>query len=1127
MKRNLSLIIYLHSIYLVVFSFPAEAQESLFNRNFVPVLNLDSLIADTLAHGSRLQDTGLTDTSNRSISNEKKSIGPGIASKDIVNASRAVLHGMVLGSDDGKAIDEATVVLKRDSLRISAHTDEGGLYRIMGIDPGVWTLSVFRKGYEPKTIELESLVAGEDRVLEIQMDRRVLKGQVVQAISERKAGSSQDLLAKRQKSAAVMEGVSAEQIAKTTDSDAGAIARRVTGTSLVGGKYVYVRGLGERYTNMTLNGLPVPSPEKDKRVVPQDLFPAGTLESFAIYKTFVPELSPDFAGGSVALITKGIPEKAFLKVSLSSGDIYHGRVDTADYLIAYREESPKNGRAPKSLPAGWQVGNRRLTYDGGNTFWGFDDGTRSLPDGFPGVIPKGFSEAAAQDARSSGLPGFTPDERIQLANKLSNVYSIDTSRIKNPTNFSISVGNVYPAPGDGKFGYLATAGFKNKYDQNLVEKQDVNASYAFKNDTIFHPVLKRMVVNRVQLYDTVQTDSGPIITSVRILQPGTTALIDRGSYEAQLSGMLNMRYENPDWSVWWKNFAINIGTDQALLTNSYQASRGGGLIPQRSPYQERYLLQFNRRSLVCSQVGGEAYVGSGVVDSVTWAAGLSSVSGETPDSRQYLYSQGSVSVDQPLAFNNDDVWGTRIFESLNEKAAAARLDSYLIIPPEYSPRDTFLLENKIFSHLSLPTFGTGLAFNGRNRDFKATRYSYDADRRSLTGQALEEIRAPDALALDIQENVSDFATSPKDRDTYAASEIRAATYLAYAISARLWKMPIGMDGGLRGEWYDFNLHMPYTGGSEGQQDFDIKSREWNTYPSIGLWIQPIRPLKLRWQYAQTAVHPEIREMTLFAYTDYISGNTKVGNPDLTKTKIFHYDARADLYLPYEQSFSASIFYKDFSRPVETTVDINKIESYQNANGAYVKGVEFEAILNPSRLLEGLNLTTPWLKGFSVSGNFALMESEVRIQKDSSNSLQNTNFRRAMVGQAPYLINGSLTHEVEVGPFVFLNTVLFNKAGERIRKAGTGGVPDITEKPFASLESLHRFTFWKRNELSVRVKNWLLQSKEFRVKEYNDKLTYHTVTAEQYQKVFGDVSRYQTLEREQNGISIEINFSRQL
>ena len=110
-------------------------------------------------------------------------------------------------------------------------------------------------------------------------------------------------------------------------------------------------------------------------------------------------------------------------------------------------------------------------------------------------------------------------------------------------------------------------------------------------------------------------------------------------------------------------------------------------------------------------------------------------------------------------------------------------------------------------------------------------------------------------------------------------------------------------------------------------------------------------MKLRLQYAQTAVRPEIREVAPTAFADFTSGRTILGNPDLQKTRVIHYDTRADLYLPFQQTISVSLFYKDFTKPVETSVDIDKIESQQNAQGAYVKGVEFEAVINPGPQME--------------------------------------------------------------------------------------------------------------------------------------------------------------------------------
>ena len=102
--------------------------------------------------------------------------------------------------------------------------------------------------------------------------------------------------------------IGAEQMSRAGDSNAASALKRVTGLTVVGGKYVYVRGLGERYSASLLNGVSLPSPEPERRVVPLDLFPSAILQSITIQKTFSPDRPGEF-GGMVALQTRGIPEE--------------------------------------------------------------------------------------------------------------------------------------------------------------------------------------------------------------------------------------------------------------------------------------------------------------------------------------------------------------------------------------------------------------------------------------------------------------------------------------------------------------------------------------------------------------------------------------------------------------------------------------------------------------------------------------------------------------------------------------------------------------------------------------------------------------------------------------------------
>lgn len=115
------------------------------------------------------------------------------------------------------------------------------------------------------------------------------------------------LIARRQRAASVSDGISAQQIKGSTDGNAAEVVTRVTGVSLVDGKYVYVRGLGERYSAAQVNGTPVASPEANRKVLPFDLFPSGLIDNVVIQKTYTPDQAGEFGGGVVNVTTLDFP----------------------------------------------------------------------------------------------------------------------------------------------------------------------------------------------------------------------------------------------------------------------------------------------------------------------------------------------------------------------------------------------------------------------------------------------------------------------------------------------------------------------------------------------------------------------------------------------------------------------------------------------------------------------------------------------------------------------------------------------------------------------------------------------------------------------------------------------------
>ncbi len=113
--------------------------------------------------------------------------------------------------------------------------------------------------------------------------------------------------------------LSFEAISRAGDSDIAAALRRVPGLTVVDGKFVYVRGLGERYSSVQVNGAAVPSPDLTRSVIPLDLFPTSIVESIKIQKSPSPDQPASFGGGSINIRTKSIPDDVVASFEVSGG----------------------------------------------------------------------------------------------------------------------------------------------------------------------------------------------------------------------------------------------------------------------------------------------------------------------------------------------------------------------------------------------------------------------------------------------------------------------------------------------------------------------------------------------------------------------------------------------------------------------------------------------------------------------------------------------------------------------------------------------------------------------------------------------------------------------------------------
>jgi outer membrane receptor protein involved in Fe transport len=239
----------------------------------------------------------------------------------------------------------------------------------------------------------------------------------------------------------VISVLTAEDIARTGDGDVAGALLRVTGLSVVRGGFVYVRGLGERYSLALLNGSPIPSPEPLRRSVPLDIFPTSLLASSVVQKSYSVNFPGEFGGGAINLTTKAVPDEPFFKVGVGTG----GDTETT-----------------------FQLG---YTYYGSPTdFLGFDNGRRSLPAVFRSALNSGnlITEGG----------NFTRAQIKEITISLNNASTSLIQRNNNiPANFSADFeGGTAFDVGDGRMGVIVSGGFSNSWRTRGGIKQVSNST---------------------------------------------------------------------------------------------------------------------------------------------------------------------------------------------------------------------------------------------------------------------------------------------------------------------------------------------------------------------------------------------------------------------------------------------------------------------------------------------------------------------------------------------------------------------------------------------------------------------------------------------------------------------------
>ncbi len=365
----------------------------------------------------------------------------------------------------------------------------------------------------------------------------------------------------------VVSVLGAEEIARTADGDIAGSLQRVTGLSVVGGRFVFVRGLGERYSLALLNGSPLPSPEPLRRVVPLDLFPTSVIASTVVQKSYSVNYPGEFGGGVINLTTKSAPEETFIKFSSSIG----GDTET--------------------------TGELGYTYFGSDSdFTGFDDGSRD--------IPAGLADAIALNVPISSGENFTSLDLQNFGASLLNAPTSLVQRNNNiPANFSgdITAGTTF-ASGAADIGLIATAGWSNSWrtrggvqqlTQGLVQI-DGEDGLLPDSDFRFLTTENRIVVNALAGVSAAFDDHKIRLVNVFIRDTLKEASIKAGTDAISVDEETLLNQSRTSW------FERQLFTTQ--LTGEFQFNnvsmdiRGSYANSQReAPYERTFSYRFNPR----------------------------------------------------------------------------------------------------------------------------------------------------------------------------------------------------------------------------------------------------------------------------------------------------------------------------------------------------------------------------------------------------------------------------------------------------------------------------------------------------------------------------------------------------
>jgi TonB-dependent receptor len=815
--------------------------------------------------------------------------------------------------------------------------------------------------------------------------------------------SSQQLVNERMSDAFAADLLGADTIARLGDSTVGAALRRVPGITLVQDKFVYIRGLGERYTQTTLNGAQIPSPDLTRNVIPLDVFPTSIVQTLRVQKSWSPDQSANFGGGSVDIRTKGIPDGFATQLEIGSG---------------LNSENPSNINS----------------YAGGGDDWlGTDDGTRALSSTILNAV-NGYQGDPSVNNILYFMQRQDPSATLFDAQSANRDLALALNR-----NVDLQEESVSP-------DIKVRGSIGNKFDVGTDTQLGFNIGGSYQTDT-------RWRRTRTAVFATPEEQNG-----VR----------EEATESVNIAGTLNLgasflgEHDISTTTLYLRNTDDETEVFDFFNENRVKSSGLG--------FRD-YRLEFEERNVTTNQAKGSHVLGSETREALPFLGKLLKWAPEETHV-DWFWSDSTASTDIP----------NRVLitsETLTDPTTGSVLDEAVRLTSSAADYRFTELDDELQNYgwsATLPwtTDNSYTEFSGGYDHGQKSRTYYQAQ----FSLGYLNVSDPSVLAGSLSEVFSDANilaanTGAGGNQTYANNIVfdrqgsNSNSYLAATMTDAAWgKVDWTWNETWRvaagARWEDYRqvaVSWNPFGFSEDdpQVTTDVETLELGSfnedkvYPAASitymgdLWAETFQ---LRLAYSQTAVRPDLREITASSYIDPITGDLIRGNPGIEPADFDNFDLRAEWYFESGDNLTVTLFHKDITDPIEffeiPAADTTIAREVVNAESATLTGIEIEG-------LKDLGFLGGFFDTMFLQANVTLQDSELVA---GANANSPTNPTRTLTGASDYVANIMLGYDSPNDRHTA--SVIYNVFGERLFVAGRNGAPDGYEQPFQSLDFTY---FW--------------------------------------------------------------------